>query len=108
MVIPFIGKVRPPSIVYLHPSPGRSERGQNPPTFLIGRFGRPNLPAQEILVLEPKRVREDRLVSSFQRPTQDLSGSAATRSKRGNEHVGVDHDYGHHDSIYAIMVAFNG
>ncbi len=108
MIIAFIAKIGPPSIENLDPPAPRRQSGENLPAFSIGGFLGPNIAPQQILMFEPQSIRENRLVVPVQRPPDDLSGRSTAGPKGSDEHVGIDNDHPHDDSIYAITLELQG
>src|ERR1700730_11540484 len=104
VIIALIGEIGPPAIVYFDPSSCCRQSGQHLTTLLIRCLLSPDLSAQQIFVFEPQRIREDWAIPPFQRSSHHLSRRAAARAESGHEHVGIDDDQRHADSIYATII----
>jgi len=80
MIVGFIGQVRSPQVVHAHPRAATDERGQQGIAFPVGdRRAEERLrPRQHRLVLREQGLTYQRLVSTRQGATQNLSVESTT------------------------------
>jgi len=108
VVVTFIPQIGPPQVVDLHPVTEAEKRFEQPPPLagIQRTLTEQGFPAQDIFVLQERRMSHNRLEKIVKTGPEHFAIQAFSSHQRTDNHVGIDHNArgGHNrdDSIYAI------